>query len=94
MRTGRWQVRCRDAGVIFIGQVAVQAIVVTTLLPLDGGARAGLAAALYRRAHADASHPLTLSAAVVLGQLCSLVIDLLELSGLTSSDAIARIPAR
>ncbi len=43
---------------------------------------------------ADASEPLTLSAAVVLGQLRSLVIDLLELSGLTYSEAIARIPAR
>jgi len=41
-----------------------------------------------------ASEPLTLSAAVVLGQIRSLLVDLLELSGLTYSEAVARIPAR
>jgi uncharacterized membrane protein YgaE (UPF0421/DUF939 family) len=43
---------------------------------------------------ADASTPLTLSAAVVLGQIRSLVVDLLELSGMTYSDAIGAVPNR
>lgn len=43
---------------------------------------------------ARASEPLTLSAAVVLGQLRSLVIDLLELSGMTYPDAVASVPTR
>lgn len=43
---------------------------------------------------ADASEPLTLSAAAVLGQIRSVIVDLLELSGLTYSEAVARIPAR
>ena len=43
---------------------------------------------------ADASPPLTLSAAVVLGQIRSLVVDLLELSGMTYSDAIGAVPNR
>ncbi len=43
---------------------------------------------------AQASEPLTLSAAVVLGQIRSLTVDLLELSGLSYSEAIAEIPAR
>jgi hypothetical protein len=37
---------------------------------------------------------LTLSAAVVLGQIRSLVVDLLELSGLTYGEAIAAVPNR
>ncbi len=41
-----------------------------------------------------ATPPLTLSAAVVLGQLRSLLIDLLELSGMTYADAIGRVPNR
>ena len=41
----------------------------------------------------DELEPLTLSAAVVLGQMRSLVVDLLELSGPTYSEAIARVPA-
>lgn len=41
-----------------------------------------------------ATEPLTLSAAVVLGQMRSLVVDLLELSGLTYGEAIAHVPAR
>ncbi len=43
---------------------------------------------------ASASEPLTLSAAVVLGQMRSLVIDLLELAGLDHATAISLIPAR
>jgi uncharacterized membrane protein YgaE (UPF0421/DUF939 family) len=43
---------------------------------------------------ADASEPLTLSAAVVLGQMRSLVVDLLQLSGLTHHEAVSAIPAR
>ena len=43
---------------------------------------------------AKASSPLTLSAAVVLGQIRSLVVDLLELSGLSSGDAISAVPNR
>ncbi len=41
-----------------------------------------------------ASPPLTLSAAVVLGQLRSLLVDLLELSRDAYSDAIAQVPNR
>jgi uncharacterized membrane protein YgaE (UPF0421/DUF939 family) len=43
---------------------------------------------------ADASEPLTLSAAVVLGQMRSLVVDLLQLSGLPHHEAVSAIPAR
>jgi uncharacterized membrane protein YgaE (UPF0421/DUF939 family) len=43
---------------------------------------------------ATASEPLTLSAAVVLGQMRSLVIDLLELAGVDHATAISLIPAR
>lgn len=43
---------------------------------------------------AAASDPLTLSAAVVLGQLRSIVVDLLELSGLSYADAVAHVPNR
>lgn len=43
---------------------------------------------------ANASAPLTLSAAVVLGQIRSLVVDLLELSGMTHGDAIGAVPNR
>ncbi|MBA3232419.1 MAG: FUSC family protein [Propionibacteriales bacterium] len=55
-------------------------------------ARADLLTAAERTG--AASEPITLSAAVVLGQLRSLVVDLLELSGLSHSEAIARVPAR
>jgi uncharacterized membrane protein YgaE (UPF0421/DUF939 family) len=41
-----------------------------------------------------ASAPLTLSAAVVLGQIRSIVVDLLELSGLSYVEAIAAVPPR
>ena len=41
-----------------------------------------------------ASVPLTLSAAVVLGQIRSIVVDLLELSGLSYVEAIAAVPPR
>ncbi|MGH3470893.1 MAG: FUSC family protein [Nocardioidaceae bacterium] len=43
---------------------------------------------------AGASSPLTLSAAVVLGQIRSLVVDLLELSGLSHASAVDLVPAR
>jgi uncharacterized membrane protein YgaE (UPF0421/DUF939 family) len=43
---------------------------------------------------ADASEPLTLSAAVVLGQMRSLVVDLLQLSGLSHHEAVSAVPAR
>jgi uncharacterized membrane protein YgaE (UPF0421/DUF939 family) len=43
---------------------------------------------------ARASEPLTLSSAVVLGQLRSLVVDLLELSGMTYADAVSLVPNR
>jgi uncharacterized membrane protein YgaE (UPF0421/DUF939 family) len=43
---------------------------------------------------ATASEPLTLSAAVVLGQMRSLAVDLLELAGFSHSDAIAAVPPR
>jgi uncharacterized membrane protein YgaE (UPF0421/DUF939 family) len=43
---------------------------------------------------AEATPPLTLSAAVVLGQIRSLVVDLLELSGLSYADAIGAVPNR
>lgn len=49
--------------------------------------------AIARRT-ADASEPLTLSAAVVLGQMRSLVVDLLQLSGLDYAAAIALVPPR
>ena len=45
-------------------------------------------------ATADASEPLTLSAAVVLGQIRSLVVDLLELSGTSQAEAISAVPHR
>lgn len=45
-------------------------------------------------ASADASTPLTLSAAVVLGQIRSLLVDLLELTGATTPEAIALVPPR
>lgn len=45
-------------------------------------------------ATSDASEPLTLSAAVVLAQMRSLVVDLLELVGLTYSEASSRVPPR
>jgi uncharacterized membrane protein YgaE (UPF0421/DUF939 family) len=45
-------------------------------------------------ATSQASSPLTLSAAVVLGQMRSLTVDLLELSGLTNYEAVALIPER
>lgn len=41
-----------------------------------------------------ASEPLTLSAAVVLAQLRSLTLDLLEVSGTPSSEALALVPPR
>jgi uncharacterized membrane protein YgaE (UPF0421/DUF939 family) len=41
-----------------------------------------------------ASEPLTLSAAVVLGQMRSLVVDLLQLSGLSHHEAVATVPPR
>jgi uncharacterized membrane protein YgaE (UPF0421/DUF939 family) len=43
---------------------------------------------------ADASAPLTLSAAVVLGQMRSLVVDLLELAGLRHDEAVSTVPPR
>jgi uncharacterized membrane protein YgaE (UPF0421/DUF939 family) len=43
---------------------------------------------------ADASAPLTLSAAVVLGQMRSLVVDLLELAGLSHDEAVSTVPPR
>jgi hypothetical protein len=42
----------------------------------------------------DASEPLTLSAAVVLGQLRSIVVDLLQLAGMTYSEAFGLVPPR
>jgi uncharacterized membrane protein YgaE (UPF0421/DUF939 family) len=42
----------------------------------------------------EASEPLTLSAAVVLGQIRSLVVDLLEVAGMSHESAIATVPAR
>lgn len=45
-------------------------------------------------ASADVSSPLTLSAAVVLGQMRSLVVDLLELAGVPTPDATALVPPR
>jgi uncharacterized membrane protein YgaE (UPF0421/DUF939 family) len=41
-----------------------------------------------------ASEPLTLSAAVVLGQIRSLVVDLLEVAGMGHDAAVAVVPAR
>jgi hypothetical protein len=41
-----------------------------------------------------ASEPLTLSAAVVLGQLRSIVVDLLELCGAAPAEASAAVPPR
>lgn len=43
---------------------------------------------------ADATEPLTLSAAVVLAQIRSIVLDLLELSGVDTATATASIPER
>ncbi len=43
---------------------------------------------------ATASEPLTLSAAVVLGQMRSLAVDLLELSGLSHEEAVGLVPPR
>jgi uncharacterized membrane protein YgaE (UPF0421/DUF939 family) len=45
-------------------------------------------------ATSTASEPLTLSAAVVLGQLRSLVVDLLELTGVAPAEAVAMVPPR
>lgn len=45
-------------------------------------------------ATSDASDPLTLSAAVVLAQMRTLVVDLLELVGLTYSEASSLVPPR
>jgi len=42
----------------------------------------------------EASEPLTLSAAVVLGQIRSLVVDLLEVSGVSHEAAVATVPPR
>lgn len=42
----------------------------------------------------DASAPLTLSAAVVLGQVRSLAVDLLQLSGMSHHEAVALLPGR
>jgi uncharacterized membrane protein YgaE (UPF0421/DUF939 family) len=41
-----------------------------------------------------ASEPLTLSAAVVLGQMRSLVVDLLQLAGMSHSDSVSLVPRR
>jgi hypothetical protein len=41
-----------------------------------------------------ASAPLTLSAAVVLAQIRSIIVDLLELSGLSAHQAVAYVPER
>jgi uncharacterized membrane protein YgaE (UPF0421/DUF939 family) len=46
------------------------------------------------QATSDASEPLTLSAAVVLGQMRSLVVDLLELVGLDPAAAASVVPPR
>lgn len=45
-------------------------------------------------ASSRASEPLTLSAAVVLGQIRSLVVDLLEITGMTHDAAVAEVPPR
>jgi uncharacterized membrane protein YgaE (UPF0421/DUF939 family) len=45
-------------------------------------------------ASSDASEPLTLSAAVVLGQIRSLLVDLLELAGSSQPQAVALVPPR
>ena len=45
-------------------------------------------------ATADSSEPLTLSAAVVLGQIRSLLVDLLQLAGLTQHEAVSAVPPR
>jgi uncharacterized membrane protein YgaE (UPF0421/DUF939 family) len=45
-------------------------------------------------ATSTATRPLTLSSAVVLGQMRSLTVDLLELSGLSNHEAVAVIPQR
>lgn len=42
----------------------------------------------------EASVPLTLSAAVVLGQIRSLIVDLLEISGMSHDAAVAVVPHR
>jgi uncharacterized membrane protein YgaE (UPF0421/DUF939 family) len=42
----------------------------------------------------EASDPLTLSAAVVLGQIRSLVVDLLEVCGMSHEDAVSVVPER
>ncbi len=41
-----------------------------------------------------AAQPLTLSAAVVLGQIRSLVVDLLEVCGMAYEDAVGTVPPR
>jgi uncharacterized membrane protein YgaE (UPF0421/DUF939 family) len=46
------------------------------------------------RRSSTASEPLTLSAAVVLAQLRSLVVDLLEVCGMSYEDAVATVPPR
>jgi uncharacterized membrane protein YgaE (UPF0421/DUF939 family) len=43
---------------------------------------------------ATASEPLTLSAAVVLGQMRSLVVDLLQLAGMSHADSVSLVPRR
>jgi len=45
-------------------------------------------------ATATASEPLTLSGAVVLGQVRSIVVDLLQLSGMAHEQAAALVPPR
>jgi len=45
-------------------------------------------------ATSSASEPLTLSAAVVLGQIRSLLVDLLELTGASQPQAVALVPPR
>ncbi|MEJ7707094.1 MAG: hypothetical protein WKF82_07310 [Nocardioidaceae bacterium] len=50
--------------------------------------------AAIAEATSNASEPLTLSAAVVLGQMRSLVVDLLELGGSSYPEALALVPPR
>jgi uncharacterized membrane protein YgaE (UPF0421/DUF939 family) len=45
-------------------------------------------------ATSEATSPRSLSAAVVLGQIRSIVVDLLQLAGLSYSDAVASVPPR
>jgi hypothetical protein len=46
------------------------------------------------RATSEAASPPTLSEAVVLGQIRSIVVDLLQLAGLSYADAVAFVPPR